>query len=477
MFSGGERTFLGIIVFVYFVFLIILSLYINRKTKTYDEYNVAGRSVSIFPLVLTFIGTGVGGATLLGYMENGYVLGMGQQWIHITMFISVIFVALFLVKRIRALGEKYDMVTISDYTTLRYGEKARIPTFLSVLCSYCTKTGMQFVAIATILNLTIGIDMTVGILIGWALLTFKTYFGGLKSVIWQDVIHGTILTLGVILTFFTVLIVSGGWGAISESAIASNQGEMLNVLNIKPQEILIFFFTLAVHQFVRQDLWQRIWAAKSLKTAVNGYWVSMIIAVLIGALVVAIGVFSRFGLELENVKSELIFYSVIDDVFPFSLVVVMIIVLLAAVISSADSFFIAASSSVVNDVIKPNLKQLNDRKMLFYSRISVLIVSFMSLVLALLIPGLVNLLITGTAMAVSGLLAPVIFGMFWKRVPNIAGLTSMWIGLGTAITWQVLGHPFGIHPIFIGLPSSIIALLIVTFFTRSQDAIHSNAKA
>src|SRR5690625_2605435 len=182
--------------------------------------------------------------------------------------------------------------------------------------------------------------MTVGILIGWALLTFKTYFGGLKSVIWQDVIHGTILTLGVILTFFTVLIVSGGWGAISESAIASNQGEMLNVLNIKPQEILIFFFTLAVHQFVRQDLWQRIWAAKSLKTAVNGYWVSMIIAVLIGALVVAIGVFSRFGLELENVKSELIFYSVIDDVFPFSLVVVMIIVLLAAVISSADSFWV-----------------------------------------------------------------------------------------------------------------------------------------
>src|SRR5699024_6433626 len=142
LFSGGERTFLGIIVFVYFVFLIILSLYINRKTKTYDEYNVAGRSVSIFPLVLTFIGTGVGGATLLGYMENGYVLGMRQQWIHITICISVSFEALFLIKRIRALGEKYDMVTISDYNTLRYCEKARIPTFLSVLCSYCTKTGM-----------------------------------------------------------------------------------------------------------------------------------------------------------------------------------------------------------------------------------------------------------------------------------------------------------------------------------------------
>src|SRR5699024_11563285 len=84
----------------------------------FDEYTVAGMFVSVCPRVLKVSGSGVGGATLLGYMENGYVLGMGQQWIHITMFISVNFVALFLVKRIRALGEKYDMVTISDYTTL-----------------------------------------------------------------------------------------------------------------------------------------------------------------------------------------------------------------------------------------------------------------------------------------------------------------------------------------------------------------------
>ena len=44
-------------------------------------------------------------------------------------------------------------------------------------------TGMQFVAIATILNVTLGLDVTIGIIIGWILLTLKTYFGGLKTVI------------------------------------------------------------------------------------------------------------------------------------------------------------------------------------------------------------------------------------------------------------------------------------------------------
>lgn len=474
MFTGGQKVLLASIVIVYFIFLFVLSLYMNRKTKTYDDYNVAGRTVSVFPLILTFVGTGVGGATLLGYMENGFSMGMGQQWIHITMFFAVILLASFFLKRIRQLGEEHHMVTIGDYTALRYGEKARIPTVISFLFSYCAMTGMQFVAIASILNLTIGLNMTLGILIGWALLTVKTYLGGLKAVIWQDVIHGTILTLGVILLFFTVLKFSGSWQSISANAMAANEGDMLNVFNISTNEIIVYLLTLAFYQFIRQDVWQRIWAAKNLKTARNSYWISMIIAVALGAIIVAIGVYSRYGLGLENADPALIYYSVIENVFPFSLVVVMIIVLMAAVISSADSFFVAGSSSIVNDIIKPNVKDHDNTKMLLYSKLSVLIVSAIALVLALAIPGLVNLMVTGTAMSVSALLAPVVFGMFWKRVTQAAGIASMWSGLIVAVIWQILGHPLGVHPILVGLPVSIVTLLTVTFLTK-QDAQNKTA--
>ena len=148
MFDGNERIILSVIVFVYFILLILLALYINRKTKTYEDYNVAGRTVSFFPLILTFIGTGVGGSTLLGYMENGYSLGMGQQWIHITMFTCVIIFALFVLNRVRSLGETYKMVTIGDYTALRYGEEARIPTVISILFSYCA---MRYQVVAPVI--------------------------------------------------------------------------------------------------------------------------------------------------------------------------------------------------------------------------------------------------------------------------------------------------------------------------------------
>src|SRR5690625_969038 len=105
-------------------------------------------------------------------------------------------------------------------------------------------TGMQFVAIASILNLTIGLNLTVGIFIGWGLLTAKTYLGGLKAVIWQDVIQGTILTIGVILLFFIIIKDSSGWNTIVANAQLENQEAMLDIFNITPTEILIYLLTL-----------------------------------------------------------------------------------------------------------------------------------------------------------------------------------------------------------------------------------------
>lgn len=470
MFSNTEQITLGLIVAFYFLFLFILSLYMKRNVKTYEDYNVAGRSVSFYPLMLTFVSTGVGGATLLGYMENGYSLGMGEQWIHITMFFVVIILALFLLQPIRRIGEEYKLVTIGDYAAIRYGKKARIPTVISYLLAYCAMTGMQFVALASILNLTLDLNMTIGILLSWILLTAKTYVGGLKVVIWQDVIQGTLLIAGTILLFIVVIKFSGGWSNVSTNAINLNESDMLSVLNITPNQIMIYLLTLAFYQFIRQDVWQRIWAAKDLKVARNAYWISMIIAVSIGAIIIAIGVFSRFGLNLTGFDPTLIYYYVIEDVFPFSIVIIMIIVLLAAVISTADSFMIAGSTSIVNDLIRPHVTNKTQKQLLFYSRISVLIVSIIALVLSLTVSGLVNLMVTGTAMAVSGLLAPIIFGLFSDKPTHFTGVLTMWIGLGSAVIWQLLGHPYGIHPIMIGLPLSIVTIIIATMTTEIKKS-------
>lgn len=472
MYSPSESLILGSLVVIYFLFLFGVSFYINRTSiKTYDDYNVAGRSVSIFPLILTFLGTAVGGATLLGFMQNGFLYGMGQQWLNLAILIAGLLMLGLFLSRIRALGEKYKMVTIADFTVLRFGEGARIPTVTSVLVANSALTGMQFAAIATVLNLTMGLNMTTGIFISWILLTLKTYFGGMKSVIWQDAFHGTIQTVGIFILFVTVIIASGGLEGVSRQAELADQSEFLSLLGISPSEVLVYLLTIGAYQFVRQDLWQRFWAAGSAKIAKNGYWISIILTFLTGFLIISTGVMGRFGLNIGEIESSLTYYKIIGDVFSFPMVVVMVIALLATVISTADSFCMAGASSIINDIIRPKLRKTPDldSRLLKYSRLSVVIVSVFSLLLALYIPHLVSLWVTGAAMLVSSLLAPVIAGLFWKKVTRLGGTVAMWVGLIVAVVWQVLGHPFGLHPIFIGFPISILLVVVVSLATTDSS--------
>src|SRR5699024_4455022 len=256
--------------------------------------------------------------------------GMGQQWLNLGTLFTGSLTALFILKRIRKFGEKYNMVTIGDFTALRYGEKARVSTVISILVAYCAITGMKFVAFAiilnfilvvicyitgmqfvsndTILNLTLGLSMIKGILVGWILHTLKTYFGGLKAVIWQDALHGTIQTVGIATLFVIVFIAVGNWGDLSVKAKLSDGSNMLNVFNISIGEIFVYVLTIGGYQFVRQDLWQRFWAAKDIKTATKGYWTSIILSFVIGAFVIMIGVLGNVGLNLKNINPTLVYY-------------------------------------------------------------------------------------------------------------------------------------------------------------------------
>jgi len=458
MFDADERWILGIVVACCFLLLIGYAAHFYRLTKTYADYNVAGRSASLFPMILTIVGTAIGGSVLLGAMSQGYVSGLGQIWLPGSFTVTSILLAVFFLRRIREVGDAHDMVSIADFTALRFGSAARLPTIISILCAYCAITGMQFVAIATILHLVFGLSTTAGILIAWVLLTLKTYLGGLKAVIWSDAILGTLQTVAVLVLLIVVYLRIGSWGEIERLAAANGHTGMLHLGGISAQELVVLFLTIGAYQFVRQDLWQRIWAAKSLATIRCAYWIGLSVAFLTGAAVVVLGTLGAVGLDLDLADPSLVYYAIIQAVLPLPLVALMIVALLSTVISCADSFFIAGASSIANDIIKPRLKDPDERALLRYSRLSVVLMSLIALALALYLPNLVQMWILGSAMLVSGLLAPVLAALLWPRLPPLAGLASMWIGLVTALGWQVAGQPLGWHPVFVGLPVSIVVL-------------------
>lgn len=464
------KPILIILLTVYAFSIIGYSYYFYRKARTYESYNMGGRAMPLTPMILTIVGGAVGGSTLLGFMTDAYLLGMGRIWLVISLAFSLAIFTLFFVKRVRKVGDEQQLFSVGDYAAYRYGNAARYPAFIGNIAALGALTGMQFVAMATVFNLVFGLDMTIGILISCVFITLKTYLGGLTAVIWTDAIQGTVQTIGIIALGVCVYFLTGGWENVSVNVNSLGMTDFLSPTNAGVAEILIPFLTIGAATLVRQDTWQRVWAAKNIKVSVMSNWLACFFVLLTGVVIIFIGVFAKAGLNIVTDKPELIYYDVIFGSIPFWFGAIMFIVLIATILSCADSFFIAGSTTIVSDVIKPLMKKQTDAKLLFYSRLMVIVMSIFSLSLAFAIPRLVELWMTGSAITVAGLLAPILLGLLWKKPNNLAGVASMWTGIILAIVWQLAGHPFGIHPVFIGFPLSVIALLVFTFIpTKSED--------
>lgn len=468
MFTAAQGDFLLYMTIGYFLLLVGVSVWIGvKQIHTYEDYNVASRGVTLFPLILTYLGTAIGGSILLGFMTDGYNMGQGRQWFNAAIFVAGVIMATLMIKKIRTLGDHHNYVTIGDFTAHRFGTKARIPTTISVLTAYAAITGMQFVAVGLVLNLVAGVPMNLAIIIAAAMLTIKTVFGGLKAVVWQDAFHGSIQTLAVFGLFVLVLVTIGDFDQVRANAAALGETAHLSVFNVTFGEVAIYTLTLGAYQLVRQDLWQRAWAGRDINTVIKGYWFAIILAGITGVLVIWMGVMARYGLGIDSEDPSLIYYEIITELLPFEIVVILIVALLATIISCADSFFMCGASSIVNDVIKPALKGTSSQKsLLAWSRVAVVITGVIALVMALLVPQLVELWVTGTAMLVSGLLFPALVALYAKKVSGRGAIIAMWAGLIVSVGWTLAGSPFG-HPVFLGLPASIIVYVI--FHVMDKD--------
>ncbi len=471
MYDEGQRQILLIVFILYFVFLIGQGLYFFKKTKTSEDFVVAGRSIPLFPLILSVLGTAVGGSSLLGFMAEGYKRGISGIWGLMPAYIVIPLFILFFAKAVRNVGEKHALMTIPDFTAFRFGEKIRLPAAICILFAYSAITGLQYIAIGTFLKLTLGWSISIGIIVGWLLLTTKTHFGGLKAVIWSDSIQGTIQALGVIFLAVFVYFSAGGWGNVVANAIEAGKPGFTDIFSMSFKDLMMFVLTIGAYQILRQDQWQRVWAGKTGTTAWQAQWAAWVMGVITTIMVVGIGTMAFMGLGIKTDAPQLIYYHIVMQKLPFWAATILIVAVMATVVSCADSFLVAGSASVGNDLIKPNIKrELSETENLKIDRYSLWTTSLIALFMALAIPKLVMLWVTGSAMLVSGLLVPVIAGFYWKRTSDKGALVACWSGLIIAVCWQVLGNPFGWHPVFVGLPVSTALLIIVSLMTEQSTS-------
>ena len=219
-------------------------------------------------------------------------------------------------------------------------------------------------------------------------------------------------------------------------------------------------------------LYQRIFAARDVKSAKKAWFIAGLFEWPIMAFLgVSLGLLSRVAVEqgiLENFTAqmdpEMGLPVLLSQILPAGLMGLMMSAYFSAVLSTADSCLMAASGNLTTDLIGKYFGNLSHQKEVRLSQLLTLIIGALAVLLAWQMTEVLSLMLYSYAFMVSGLLVPVIAGLFFKQKNSSAAVVSMILGGGftAGLTFVEVRLPWGLDANLFGILLSLFAFITVS---------------
>ncbi len=201
------------IVALYMAGMIGMSAYVGRRQKSEQDYYLGGNRMGVWPIALSTMATQCSTNSLLGAPAFVIAVG-GLLWLQYELAVplAMIGIMLFLLPFFR----KLNLVSVYEYLEHRFGVGSR--TLLSVLFQFLRafSTGVTVYGISLVIRELLGIPLWAAIIILGIITVIYDCLGGMRAVIYSDVIQMAILYLGIILCLYYAVQMTGGWSAVWE---------------------------------------------------------------------------------------------------------------------------------------------------------------------------------------------------------------------------------------------------------------------
>jgi len=430
---------------VYLIILVIIGIWSSRFNKTLDDFLIADRKLGTWPVAISAEASDMSGWLVLGLPGRAFHIGIGAVWTAVACAFGTLFNWSVIARRLRVFTEKLRALTIPDFLEDRYNDDTHIiravSTFI-ISVFMVVYVSALLVASGKILSETFGWDYQSALILGFAIITFYTLLGGFFAVAWTDVFQG-LLIVGILIILPIIGIIKlGGISSMLTQIGAVDANTLSPGFGYGGLLFLIFAFASISWFFGypgQPHILTRYMAIKDEKKLWNSTLIGMtwVIISLWGAVLIGIIGLAMFK-DLPDPEKVMPLLAM--SLLPDWAAGIVIAAITAAIMSTADSQLLVATSSVVEDIyhklINPKAGQ---KKLVFLSRISVLLLSLLAFILALQ-EGVIYFLV---AFAWGGLAASfgplIILSLWWKRTTKWGAVAGMISGCLTVIIWDKLG--------------------------------------
>ncbi|ASK60722.1 sodium:proline symporter [Virgibacillus phasianinus] len=448
-------------VVAYGILMVILGIYYSKKISKSEDYILAGKSLGTLVLTGTLIATWVGSGSVTGGQTSmAYSFGLIPAFLVTIPSIVGIVVLYFIAPKIRSLG-KY---TVSSILEDKYGSGARLLASIIIILAYVGIVSYQIKGVGYILNVTTGISVQWGTIIGGILIIFLATAGGLKSVAPTDAISSGIMVFGLLLALPFMFAIAGGWDEITANVPASHLTVTGSLSTIQLLGYLLPPLFLLLSD---QNMYQRLAASKkdSATKKANIGWIIglLIISPVIGLIAFAASsMFKDIEPGMALMASTLVLPNVIGGL--------LLAAATAFIITTGNSFLLSGATNVTYDIVqKYVMKKATDKQLLNMTKLFVVLLGILSYVLIRFFPTILDVQMYAYTVYGAGLTPAVLGVLLWKRVNKAGGISSMIAGVATTLLWEiVLNKPFEINSSVIAVPVAILVLVFVTLATSKK---------
>jgi SSS family solute:Na+ symporter len=269
------------VIALYLCAMIGVGIYFSRKNKSPEQFTKASGSIPGWAIGLSIYATFLSSNTFLGVPGKAF----GGNWnafvFSLSMPLAAWVAARYFVPFYRNHGE------ISAYTHLekRFGPWARTYAVVCFLLTQLARMGSIFFGIALSLQALTGISMKLIMTVMGVSIIFYTVLGGIKAVIWTEVIQGIIKTLGALMIIGIIIYnMPGGVAKIIEIGKAEHKFSLgslnLNFTQSTFWVVLLYGFFINLNNFgMDQNYIQRYHTARSTQEASRSIWLCVLIYV------------------------------------------------------------------------------------------------------------------------------------------------------------------------------------------------------
>lgn len=460
---------------VYLVMLVAIGFVTFRKTKSYDDFTLGGRSNNKWVTALSTESTDMSSWLLLGLPGMAFTSGYGSIWLLIGLLFGTFFNWAVVAGKLRRITEYYHSITLMEFFERRLGDKSGVLATIAglVIVVFMTvNSSAEVIGSGKLMSAAFGVSYRSGMYIGIAIALVYTFLGGFLAVSWSNLVQGTLMIIALVLVPAAALSRVGGGSGLATSLLSQDKNLLSLFSGVTGFWPIVALITGGLGVGICYPgqphvitTYMGIKDPKEVKasTVIAMIWVGV---TCYGAVIIGMMGRSMFP-TIED--PEQTFLLLAKTLFSAKMIGFFAAAVMSALLSSLSAYLLTAAASFASGTYRRLAKVTDDRKLVVVQRVAIVVIAAIAMLLSLQ-GGLVYKIALFATAGLGACFAPlVLFSLYSSRVNTKGAIWSMVVGMATVLLWWTLGLSNYVYEAVPGLIASTITLLIVSKLTGGPD--------